>query len=185
MLEQLNEWGYRLHEALQPMLEAGSLTAVLVVFAAGVLTSFTPCVYPMIPVTVTFMGSAAAGNRRLAFTLSAIYVAGMAVVYAALGVVSASIGEKFGSFTRSPWVYGAVAVIIAVLGLAMLDKINIPVPGFVAGVQSSGVRRGGWLGALLMGMTAGFVAAPCTAPVLGALLIYVANTGDVLWGGCC
>lgn len=177
------ETGYSLKQMLDASLETGSPTAILIVFAAGLLTSFTPCVYPMIPVTVSFMGTASGGNRRLAVVLSLIYVSGMALVYAALGVISALIGETFGNFTRSPWVYGGVALVMVLLGLAMLDKLPIPVPGFVTRVQSEGTRRSGWLGALLMGIAAGFVAAPCTAPVLGALLIYVGRTRDVLWGG--
>jgi thiol:disulfide interchange protein DsbD len=153
----------------------------MVVFAAGVLTSFTPCVYPMIPVTVTYIGGAAGGDRRRAVGLSLTYVLGLAFVYAALGVAAALVGKIFGEFTRTPWVFGIVGVIVAVLGLSMLDVI--PLPPLLGGVQSAGSRRGGYLGALLIGTAAGFVAAPCTAPVLGLLLAYVGNTRDVVWGG--
>jgi thiol:disulfide interchange protein DsbD len=183
LLEQINEWGYLLQKTLESQLAAGSIAAVFVVFAAGVLTSFTPCVYPMIPVTVTYIGGASGGNRRRAVTLSLIYVLGMAVIYAALGVVTALLGKQFGNFTRTPFVYGAVALLIALFGVAMLGWINIPVPGVFGKVQSEGVRRGGYLGAMLMGLAAGFVAAPCTAPVLGLLLVYVARTRNVVWGG--
>jgi thiol:disulfide interchange protein DsbD len=173
MLEQLNEWGYALSQTLQGQLETGSLLALLVVFAAGLLTSLTPCVYPMIPVTVTFIGGASGGNRKRAVTLSVVYVLGMAAVYAALGVAAALLGRTFGQFTRSPWVFG----------IALLDLISIPVPGMAVGVQQKGAKRGGLLGAALMGVAAGFVAAPCTAPVLGALLFYIGSTRDVVWGG--
>jgi thiol:disulfide interchange protein DsbD len=183
MGESLAEWGQALQQTLATQLEAGSLAALAVVFAAGVLTSFTPCVYPMIPVTVTFLGGASAGDRLRAVTLSVVYVLGLSVVYAALGVTTALAGAQFGSFTRSPWIYAAVALVIATFGAAMLDWISIPVPGVFGRVQSQGARRGGHVGALLMGMTAGLVAAPCTAPVLGLLLVYVASTRDVVWGG--
>ncbi len=182
-LEKINEWGFALSQTLQGQLEAGSLAAIFVAFAAGVLTSFTPCVYPMIPVTITYIGGAAGGNRRRAVSLSAIYVVGMAIVYAALGVMAALLGKIFGNFTRTPIVYGAVGLLIVVFGLAMLDLFSIRVPAFFAGVQQEGVRRGGYGGALLMGVAAGFVAAPCTAPVLGLLLTYVASTRQVAWGG--
>jgi thiol:disulfide interchange protein DsbD len=108
-------------------------------------------------------------------------VLGLAFVYAALGVAAALVGKIFGEFTRTPWVFGIVGVIVAVLGLSMLDVI--PLPPLLGGVQSAGSRRGGYLGALLIGTAAGFVAAPCTAPVLGLLLAYVGNTRDVVWGG--
>jgi thiol:disulfide interchange protein DsbD len=183
-VEKLNEWGYALSEILKVQLEAGSLAAVAVVFAAGVLTSFTPCVYPMIPVTVTYIGGAAGGNRRRAISLSLFYVGGMALIYTTLGVAAAMLGKTFGRLTyTSPWIMGAVGLVILVFGVAMLDLFTLPVPGFFTGVQGQGARRGGYVGALLMGVAAGFVAAPCTAPVLGLLLLYVAQSRDVLWGG--
>lgn len=183
MQELLTEWGQALQAVLNDQLQAGSVSAIFVVFAAGLLTSFTPCVYPMIPVTVTYIGGASGGNRWRAVSLSGVYVTGLALVYSALGVVTALAGKQFGNFTRTPWIFGGVGLLIALFGAAMLGWITIPVPGFFGKVQTEGVRRGGHGGALLMGMAAGFVAAPCTAPVLGLLLVYVANTRDVVWGG--
>jgi len=181
LLDTINDWGFALGQTLQGQLQAGSVTAIFVVFAAGVLTSFTPCVYPMIPVTVTYIGGAAGGDRRRAVALSVTYVLGLATMYAALGVAAALLGKIFGDFTRNPWVYGAVAAIIFVLGLAMLDVFTIP--ALMTQLQGKGVRRGGFVGAALMGVAAGFVAAPCTAPVLGLLLTYVGQTRNVVWGG--
>ncbi len=179
----LNEWGYGLGRLLEAQLQSRSPVSILIVFAAGIVTSFTPCVYPMIPVTVSYMGGAAGGNRRRAVTLSVVYVAGLALVYTALGVAAALLGKVFGQFTRSPWVYGGVGLLVLFFGLGMLDIYTIRVPTVFTGVQTKGARTGGLLGALLMGMAAGFVAAPCTAPVLGVLLTYVATTRDVAWGG--
>lgn len=181
-LERINEWGYALSETLQAQLDAGSAAAFLVVFLAGVLTSFTPCVYPMIPVTVTFIGGAAGGNRRRAVLLSSVYVLGMALIYAALGVLAALIGKTFGDWTRNPWVYGAVGALIVGFGVAMLDVFTVRVPAFFGGLQRQGVQKGGFFGALLMGVAAGFVAAPCTAPVLGLLLTWVSTTRNVVRG---
>ena len=180
-LETINDWGFALSQTLKSQLAAGSASAIFVVFAAGVLTSFTPCVYPMIPVTVTFIGGAAGGNRRRAVALSVTYVLGLAVMYAALGVVAAMLGKIFGEFTRSPFVFGAVGLIIAGLGLGMLDLFTIP--ALMTGLQGQGARRGGFVGAAVMGVAAGFVAEPCTAPVLGLLLAYVGQTRNVVWGG--
>lgn len=180
-IDRINAWGFTLSQTLQGQLQAGSIAALAVVFAAGVLTSLTPCVYPMIPVTVTYIGGAAGGNRRRAVALSVTYVLALAVMYAALGVVAAMLGKIFGDFTRTPWIYAAVGVVIAVLGLAMLDVVSIPI--LMASLQGKGARRGGFAGAALMGIAAGFVAAPCTAPVLGLLLAYVGQTRNVVWGG--
>ena len=74
MIERINEWGFALQKILEGQLQAGSMAALFVVFAAGVLTSFTPCVYPMIPVTVTFIGGASGGSRSRAINLSVVYV---------------------------------------------------------------------------------------------------------------
>jgi thiol:disulfide interchange protein DsbD len=183
VIERIDTWGIELQRILDTQLQTGSLGALGVAFFAGVLTSFTPCVYPMIPVTVTYIGGAASGNRTRAVGLSAVYVSGMALVYATLGIVTALLGKTFGQFTRSPWIYGGVGLLIAAFGLVMLDRLNLPIPGLFTAVQGEGVRRGGYLGALLMGSAAGFVAAPCTAPVLGLLLVYVARTRNVVWGG--
>jgi thiol:disulfide interchange protein DsbD len=181
--ERLDEWGYALKQLLESQLQGGSFGAVFVAYLAGVLTSLTPCVYPMIPVVITFMGGAARGSRGRAFTLSLVYVGGMALVYAALGVLSATAGWTFGAAWRNPWVYGSVAVVIITLGLAMLDVFTVPIPGFAGSMQSTGARRGGVAGALIMGVASGFIAAPCSAPVLGFLLIWIARSGDLARGG--
>ena len=183
MFETLAEWSYLLKEAIEPHLQSKSPFALLIAFAAGVLASLSPCVFPMIPVTVTFMGNAAGGSRRQAVLLSSIYVGGLALVYAGLGVIAAAVGARFGSFTRTPWVYGGVALVIVLLGAAMMGWITVPVPGLANTVQSKGVTRGGVLGALLIGMSSGFIAAPCTAPVLGFVLFYIAGSKDYVWGG--
>jgi thiol:disulfide interchange protein DsbD len=182
-LDSISEWGYQLGRILESQLDAGSIAALFVVFAAGVLTSFTPCVYPMIPVTVTYIGTAAEGNRRRAVTLSVVYVCGLALVYASLGIVVAMLGKTFGSFTRNPWIFGGVGLLLLLFAIFMMGWITLPVPGFAGRMQSEGTRRGGLFGALLIGLASGFVAAPCTAPVLATLLVYVARTRDVLWGG--
>lgn len=182
-LETINTWGYELGQTLQAQLDSGSMAAVFVVFAAGVLTSLTPCVYPMIPVTVTYIGGASGGNRRRAVVLSLIYASGLAVVYASLGVAASLFGKTFGSFTRTWYIYGGVGLLFLLFGAMMIGWINIPVPGFAGKMQSEGTRRGGALGALLIGVAAGFVAAPCTAPVLASLLFYVSQTRNVVWGG--
>jgi len=182
LLEQINEWNYALGQALGDHMATGSLMAILVVFGAGVLTSLTPCVYPVIPVTVTYLGGAAAGNRRRAVTLSLTYVGGLSLVYASLGVLAAALGKTFGVYTQSPWVYGLVGAVIILFGLGMLDLYTIQAPAWMGGVQAKGAVRGGYIGALLMGAAAAFVTAPCSAPVLGALLITVAKSQNPVWG---
>lgn len=160
----LNRWSNELRLLLEPRLQSFSPTAYLIVFAAGVLTSFTPCVYPMIPVTVTYIGGASAGSKRRAALRTLVYVLGIALVYSALGAFAALSRRFFGQISSSPWVLFAVGNVIILFGLSMLDAIVIPIPG----ILTRGARGGeNYLGALMMGMASGLVAAPCTAPVLG------------------
>ena len=183
MLERLNEWGFALGQLLEGQLHRGSAAAILVVFAAGLVTSLTPCVYPMYPIMVPYILGAAQGNRRRAFALSSVYVLGLAAIYTALGVAAALLGKTFGRMTDTPWVPLVFGLLIVLFGLEMLDVFTLRLPSFLAGIQSAGTLRGGYLGALLLGIAAGFVAAPCTAPVLGVLLTYVAAQHQVVWGG--
>jgi len=179
----LDEWNYHLGEIVKGQLQSGSLTAVFFVVAAGVVTSLTPCVYPVYPVTITYIGGSAGGDRRRALGLSLVYVFGLAVVYTALGVTAAVLGKTFGSSWQSPWVFGGIGLVLIAFGLSMFDLFTISLPSRLSGLQGTGVRRGGYLGALLIGVAAAFVTAPCTAPVLGALLLFVAGAQNVIWGG--
>lgn len=182
-IEWLNGLNYALGETVQGQLDAGSPLVVLFVFLAGVVTSFTPCVYPVIPVTVTYIGGSAAGNRRRAVTLSLVYVTGLALLYASLGVASALLGRTFGTLSQSPWVNACVGALVVAFALAMFDVYTIRVPSIFGSVQSKGTRTGGHAGAFVIGIASGFIAAPCTAPVLGVLLLVVGQRQNVALGG--
>ncbi len=182
MIERLNEWGYALGQVLQGQLDSGSFAAVLIVFVAGLVTSLTPCVYPMYPVMVPYIWGAAEGNRRRALALSSVYVLGLAAVYTTLGVTAAAFGKNFSKLTDTPWLPLVFGLLIVAFGLEMLDVFTIRLPAGLMRIQAAGTLRGGYLGALLLGIAAGFVAAPCTAPVLGVLLTYVAVRHEILWG---
>jgi len=175
----LSGWSNDLRLLLEPRLQSFSPFAYVIVFAAGVLTSFTPCVYPMIPVTVTYIGGAQAGSKKRAALRTLVYVLGIAIVYSSLGAFAALTKTFFGQISTNPWIYFIVGNVIILFGLSMLDAIVIPIPGML----TRGAKGGdNYLGALVMGMASGLVAAPCTAPVLGTLLIYVGSSGRVVYG---
>ena len=172
-------WSNELRLLLEPRLQSFSPLAYVIVFAAGVLTSFTPCVYPMIPVTVTYIGGAQAGSKKRAALRTLVYVLGIAIVYSSLGAFAALTKSFFGQISTNPWIYFVVGNVIILFGLSMLDAVVIPIPGML----TRGAKGGdNYLGALVMGMASGLVAAPCTAPVLGTLLIYVGSSGSVVYG---
>ena len=162
-------------------LQAGSVLSYAAVFAGGVLISFTPCVYPVLPITVGYIGGRSQGSKARGFFLSLSYVLGMAVTYAAIGTVAAVTGQVFGQVAASPVTNIVVGNVCILMALSMLDVFHLPVPAFLSGA-SAGKRRSGVAGAFAIGLMSGLVVGPCTAPVLGALLVYVGARQNVLFG---
>ncbi|WP_456385724.1 cytochrome c biogenesis protein CcdA [Desulfolithobacter sp.] len=159
-------------------LQGSMLLAFVAAYGGGLLASLTPCVYPMIPITAGVIGNAnVGGSRGRGFLLSMAYVAGMACTYAALGLFAAATGRFFGTINTSPWTFFLVGNIILFLGLGMLDVFQLPT--FAPRVTT---KMKGAPGVFAVGMASGLVAGPCTAPVLGALLAYVATTGNMVLG---
>ncbi len=162
-------------------LQRGWVFAFVAVFVGGVLTSLTPCVYPLIPITVSVFGAASATSRTRAFSLSAVYVLGMAVMFSSLGLAAAASGKVFGQVLASPVVVGVIAATFTLFGLSMIGLFEIRLPSrWQTALTAAG--KAGPAGAFLMGLVAGIVAAPCTGPVLGAVLAYVATTRNLYLG---
>ncbi|HKA89185.1 MAG TPA: cytochrome c biogenesis protein CcdA [Haliangiales bacterium] len=161
----------------------GWLWAYLGVFAAGVLTSLTPCVYPMIGITVGVFGARDAGSRLRAFGLASMYVLGMVVMFSALGIVFSLSGHLSGSgfLLSRPEVVIPIVILYVALAASMFGLYEIRLP---AGLQArlSGVGGRGTLGAFLMGLVGGFVAAPCTGPILAGILAFIATTKSMAIG---
>jgi cytochrome c-type biogenesis protein len=169
-------------------LDLGSLTGLLarrpiaalaLVYGGGVLTSLTPCIYPMIPITAGVVGGQSSGRKApfahvLGLTLA--YVLGLALVYASLGLIAGLSGTLFGAISTNPWLYLLQANALAVFALMMLDVIPVPVPQRLLARAASLDSKGRAAGAFAMGAASGLVAAPCGAPVMGALLTWVAST---------
>ena len=162
---------------------AGGVSAgsFAVLFVAGVLTSLTPCVYPLIPITVSIFGARQAEHRARSVGLSATYVAGIAATYSALGLFAAFSGKAFGSVLASPWVIAGLAVLLVALAASMFGAFEIALP---SGLQQklAGVKGTGFAGAFGMGLVAGIIAAPCTGPVLAGVLAYVATQRSAVLG---
>jgi cytochrome c-type biogenesis protein len=156
--------------------------ALAAAFLGGVLASLTPCVYPMIPIVSTYIGSKTVGEktRLRAFSLSVAYVVGMALVYTALGIAAALTGMLFGVISTSPLTFFLVAIIIILLGLSTLELLPLPnLPRF----DPIKKERRGHFGAFLVGAASGLIASPCTTPIMGVLLTYVGARQEVLLGG--
>ena len=162
-------------------LSKGYFWAFLFVFVGGILTSFTPCVYPLIPITVSVFGAGESVSRLRSFLLSVTYVMGIALTYSILGVAVASTGAVFGQIMADPRVMVPVCGILIALGLSMLGVFELRVPYAVQNRLNT-VGGAGFAGAFAMGTVAGIIAAPCTGPALGAVLSYVATTESIFLG---
>lgn len=163
-------------------LETLSLYKVFLVYLAGLATSLTPCVYPIMPVVIGYLG-----NQKGSFlkrSLSTIfYVLGLSTVYTILGVVSALTGDMFGSLTTNAYFYLGFGVFLLFMGGNMMDWYQIPLPQFLQPKAGTGEKKTSLLGAFLVGASSGLVASPCTAPVLGSLLVFIAQEKAVFSGG--
>lgn len=159
------------------------LAAILALYSAGVVTSLSPCVYPMIPITVGLISGTTDGAhpRWRVVTLTVAYVVGLALLYALLGLLAGLTGSLFGTIGSSWWARLTIAALLTVFGLAMLDVVPVLVPARLAG-WAAGVRGGSVPTALLLGATSGIVAAPCGAPAFATVLTWVAATGAAGWG---
>jgi thiol:disulfide interchange protein DsbD len=156
--------------------------AYIAVFLGGLLTALTPCVFPLIPITVSIFGAKKTKTKTESALLSGLYVLGIAVMYTVLGLVAAATGTAFGSFMGNRWVITAVAALFVVFSLAMFGLFEIAVPSQLL-ERVTRVGGEGGFGAFGMGTVAGVIAAPCTGPVLAAVLTYVATTQRVFFGG--
>lgn len=170
-------------QALAENLTASPALALLTLFGAGVLTSLTPCIYPMIPITVSVIAGTARVDqsrwRTLSLTLT--YVVGMAMFYALLGLAAGLTGTLFGSVSANPWALLAVGNLLLLFALVMFDVLPMPVPRRL--LQWAGRQEGGSHGAVfVLGAGSGIVAAPCGAPAFAVVLTWVAATQAGLMG---
>jgi thiol:disulfide interchange protein DsbD len=145
--------------------------ALLILFIGGLALNLTPCVFPMIPITVGFFAMQSDGRRSRRFALSLAYVIGIVITYSALGVFAALSGRMFGSWLQSPAVLIGFAVLMLVLASSMFGVWEFRVPQFIT---SRSAGKAGVAGALTMGLFVGIVAAPCVGPVVVALFTLVA-----------
>jgi len=164
------------------------LRALPALFLGGVLTSLTPCIYPMIPITAAIVGGTSVSESgssspkwRPAF-LTFLYVLGLALVYSALGLFAGMTGTLFGTISSNPWLYFAMANLLFVAALAMLDVLPVRVPTAILQRASTAGTAGRASGAFTMGAMSGLVAAPCSAPVMAFVLTWVTRTKSAVLG---
>jgi len=167
---------------LSGYLQGSYLLAYLAVYLGGVLVSFTPCVYPILPITVAFIGARGSGSMGRGFVLAVTYVLGMAVTYMILGAVASLSGKLFGQIQTNPWTYFLIGNLCIFMGLSMMGvfSLQIRTPGFVTRMQRQ-KKIYGITSSFLVGAASGLVMGPCTAPALAVILGYAATRQNLVF----
>lgn len=159
----------------------GTLFAFIGIFLMGLALNLTPCVYPMLSVTVSVFGGQTDTNPIRVFLKAVVYVLGMATMYSILGVVAALSGGLFGGLMQNPWVLGAIGLLLLGLALSMFGLYEIQPPYWLTS-KLGGRQATGIVGVYLSGLVVGVFAAPCIGPPIIALLALVAAKGNALFG---
>jgi cytochrome c-type biogenesis protein len=158
----------------------GNPLSFISAFLGGVLMSFSPCVYPLVPITLGFIGVKAGSSRLKGLILSLIYVLGLAITYSILGLIASLTGRLFGQISSHPISFFIIGNACIIAGLSFFDIINISFAGLC--LQNKIKMRGDFFSAFLLGLASGLVAGPCTAPALGTILLYVATKQNIFYG---
>ena len=163
--------------ALEPSPQDSLLWGLLVAFGWGLVAAFSPCVYPMIPITLAIVG-AKGGGRLKGLLLSLVLVLGMAVTYMSLAVASARLGGVFGAFAQRPEFLIPVAILFGIFALSLFGAFEIRLPSSWQ-TRLQGGARSGWVGAFMMGLVLGPISAPCVGPYFGTVLTLISQQGQV------
>ena len=180
--EKIMEMIDQLAGQFEVYLGQSALLAHVAAYLAGVLESFTPCVYPVIPLTVAVIGGQENVSGTRGFVLSLFFVLGLALTYTVLGIAAALTGKLFGTIQTSPLTLGSLGALFIIMGLAMMDAFQISVDRLFPRGLSAGNRKG-VIGSFLVGVTSGLVLGPCTTPVLAVILGVVATKQNMIFGG--
>lgn len=157
-----------------------SLLSVGIIFAAGLLTSLTPCMLSMLPITIGYMGGYETKSRLQAVAQSTWFALGLATTLAGLGILAAFVGKVYGQVGIGlPIIVSAIAIL---MGLNLLEALPLQLPSF-GGLEWISKDLPGGVRSYLIGLTFGVVASPCSTPVLATLLAWIATTQDLILGG--
>lgn len=176
------EKSFSIFASLDELLRSSLLLSFLSVFIAGILTSFTPCIFPMLPITISILGYHADKNSRMTnFSRSLAYVLGIAITYSSLGVAAALTGSLFGSMLTNKYVLAFLVILFLSMAVSMWGAYEIQAPAFIRNRFGVG-KNHSLFGAFVMGLVAGIVASPCVGPVLVSILTYVSTTKNAVLG---
>jgi thioredoxin:protein disulfide reductase len=168
-------------DAFTEALAKGPVYAALAALAGGLVVSLTPCVYPMVAVTVSVFGAREAKSRWEGAALSAAFVLGIVAMFVPLGVVAGLTGSMFGSVLQNRWVIVAMALLFLVLAASLFGAFELALPAALTNRLAT-LGGIGYRGAFLLGLACGLIASPCTGPVLTGILAWIAQTKSAAMG---
>lgn len=163
-------------EFIQEQIDRNLGYALILIFLFGLLTSLTPCVYPLIPITMAVLGTNKERSKLQSFSISLSYVLGIGLTYASLGVIAAQTGQLFGSLISHPAVIIFMSAIFFAMGLSLLGLFEMQAPAFIRNRYANSQGGNGFVGAFASGLLAGVIASPCVGPVLVGVLAYIARS---------
>jgi len=168
-------------DSISDMMESkGLLLGLIFVFIGGLALNLTPCVYPLIPITIGYFGGQSEGSTKKLFFMGLLFVLGMSITYSVIGVVTSLTGAVFGTLLQNTYVILFIVFIFIIMALGMFGVYEFKLPDSL--VAKAGGAKGGMYGAFFMGLTMGIVAAPCIGPFVIGLVTVVAAKGDPLFG---
>jgi thiol:disulfide interchange protein DsbD len=148
-------------------------------FLAGILVSFSPCIYPLIPITLGIVGAKSVSTRSQGFFLSLVFVLGIACTYTVLGIIAALMGVLLAHFFMNPLVYLGLGLMLLVLGLSLFDVIKLKILSLPCDYK----HKGGIFSVFILGMFSALALVPCTFPVLGTIVSLIALKHSIIYGG--
>ncbi len=167
---------------LKDYIEAGQMISYLAVFLSGVIVSFTPCIYPLIPVTIGYIGATATSRFR-GFLLSFAYVFGISITYSILGLIASVTGQIFGEISTHPASFFTVGIVCIILGLSATGLLKLKLPSFLSRPKITVTKKEPNLFfSFVVGLTSGLVIGPCLTPALAVILTYVATKQNLIYG---
>lgn len=180
-LNPLTESSDSKDDSLTSKLEkSGLVLSLFLVFLGGLALNLTPCVYPLIPITIGYFGGQSEGKTSRLFLMGLLFVLGMAVTYSVVGVVTSLTGAVFGALLQNPIVILIIVSIFIALSLSMFGVYEFKLPDSI--VAKASATKTGLYGSFFMGLTMGVIAAPCIGPFVLGLVTYVATKGDPFFG---
>jgi thiol:disulfide interchange protein DsbD len=160
------------------MNQSGNNIDFLIAFGGGLLMSFTPCVYPLIPISAGNIAARSGGSKIKGLSLSIVYVLGVAITYSALGLIASLTGTLFGRISTHPATHIIIGSITVLFGFSLLDIFHIHIPHKI----KAPVHEHDYLYTFLLGLSSGLITSPCLTPVLGSILFYLTTKQNVFYG---